>query len=223
MGVSIDNVVPHRVLIAADNPLSRTGLAALLSLHEQINVVGQVSPDAELSDAVNLYRPDVILWDFGYEPQVFYEHIAESRAAHVQIVALIGGTPHTAAAALPVLIGMGVHAVLSQAVNSDVLISAIHAVAHGLVVIGDSLAQQAFSQVVTLNDPADHTVEAFTPREREVLELVAEGLPNKSIARKLSISEHTVKFHLNAILTKLGAQSRTEAVVRATRLGMIAL
>jgi DNA-binding NarL/FixJ family response regulator len=57
----------------------------------------------------------------------------------------------------------------------------------------------------------------------EVLQLLAEGLPNKAIARRLDISDHTVKFHVNAILSKLGAQSRTDAVVRATRLGLILL
>jgi DNA-binding NarL/FixJ family response regulator len=71
--------------------------------------------------------------------------------------------------------------------------------------------------------PAEAPAEALTPRELEVLQLLAEGLPNKTIARQLSISEHTVKFHLNAIMSKLGAQSRTEAVVRATRLGLIIL
>jgi DNA-binding NarL/FixJ family response regulator len=65
--------------------------------------------------------------------------------------------------------------------------------------------------------------EALTPREQEVLQLLAEGLPNKTIADSLHISEHTVKFHVNAILSKLGAQSRTEAVVRATRLGLLLL
>ena len=57
----------------------------------------------------------------------------------------------------------------------------------------------------------------------EVLQLLAEGLPNKSIAQRLGISEHTVKFHVNAILGKLGAQSRTEAVILATRLGLVLL
>jgi DNA-binding NarL/FixJ family response regulator len=66
-------------------------------------------------------------------------------------------------------------------------------------------------------------IDALTPRELEVINLIAEGLPNKTIAGRLGISEHTVKFHVNAILTKLGAQSRTEAVVRATRMGLIAL
>ena len=63
----------------------------------------------------------------------------------------------------------------------------------------------------------------LTSHELEVLQLLAEGLPNKSIARQLGISEHTVKFHVNAMLGKLGAQSRTEAVTRATRLGLILL
>jgi DNA-binding NarL/FixJ family response regulator len=65
--------------------------------------------------------------------------------------------------------------------------------------------------------------EPLTPREQEVLQLLAEGLPNKAIARQLEISDHTVKFHVNAIMGKLGAQSRTEAVVRATRLGLVLL
>ena len=60
-------------------------------------------------------------------------------------------------------------------------------------------------------------------QELEVLALVADGLPNKAIAGRLGISDHTVKFHVNAILGKLGAQSRTEAVIQATRLGLILL
>ena len=69
----------------------------------------------------------------------------------------------------------------------------------------------------------DPLVERLTARELAVLRLVAEGLPNKTIALRLGISEHTVKFHVNAILGKLGVASRTEAVVRATRLGLIFL
>ena len=61
----------------------------------------------------------------------------------------------------------------------------------------------------------------LTPRELEVLRLLAEGLPNKTVAHRLEISEHTVKFHVNSLLAKLGAQSRTDAVVRATRLGLV--
>ena len=66
-------------------------------------------------------------------------------------------------------------------------------------------------------------IESLTPREVEVLKLLAEGLSNRAIAFGLGISEHTVKFHVNAIMGKLGAQSRTEAAVRATQLGLLLL
>ena len=72
-------------------------------------------------------------------------------------------------------------------------------------------------------DQPDELIESLTPRESEVLQLLAQGMPNKQIALELAISEHTVKYHVNAILGKLGAQSRTEAVVRATRAGLILL
>jgi DNA-binding NarL/FixJ family response regulator len=63
----------------------------------------------------------------------------------------------------------------------------------------------------------------FTPREQEVLGLLSQGLPNRAIAERLGISRHTVKFHVNALLQKLGVQRRTEAVVRAARLGLVVL
>jgi DNA-binding NarL/FixJ family response regulator len=93
-------------------------------------------------------------------------------------------------------------------------------VVRGLIVCDSTLAAVFF--------PASHPgaaplLDPLTPREIEVLQRVAEGLPNKVIADRLHISEHTVKFHLNSLMGKLGAQSRTEAVVRATRLGLLLL
>ena len=94
------------------------------------------------------------------------------------------------------------------------------AVTHGLLVLDPSLAE-AVPPIRDAHPTGAATV--LTPREQEVLQLLAEGLPNKSIADRLGITEHTVKFHVNAILGKMGAQSRTEAVTRATRLGLILL
>nr|WP_236673772.1 response regulator transcription factor [Comamonas sp. JC664] len=71
--------------------------------------------------------------------------------------------------------------------------------------------------------PPTSAPDALTPREREVLGLLAEGLSNKAIADRLAISEHTAKFHVNAVLAKLGVQRRTEAVVRAAKLGLVTL
>jgi two-component system nitrate/nitrite response regulator NarL len=96
----------------------------------------------------------------------------------------------------------------------------LRAAAGGLIVLDPALAGAVLSARET---SPDRLVEELTPRELEVLQLLAEGLPNKAIGLRLEISEHTVKFHVNAILGKLGAQSRTEAVVRASRLGLIIL
>jgi DNA-binding NarL/FixJ family response regulator len=94
------------------------------------------------------------------------------------------------------------------------------AAAQDLVVLDPSLP----APVLSTRDPSSPMlVEELTPRELEVLDLLAEGLSNKAIAHRLGISDHTVKFHVNAVMGKLGAQSRTEAVVRATRLGLILL
>ena len=105
-------------------------------------------------------------------------------------------------------------------VDGPSLAAALAAVAQGLAVLSGELSPPGPAPGERASDPI---AVDLTPREREVLTLMAEGMPNKSIAGSLSISGHTVKFHVNAILGKLDAQSRTEAVTRATRMGMIPL
>ena len=98
--------------------------------------------------------------------------------------------------------------------------AALHGVINDLVVLDPDFV----AAPLTFIEPSPAPLpERLTAREMEVLQLLSEGLPNKVIAQKLGVSEHTVKFHVNAIMGKLGAQSRTEAVVRATRLGLILL
>jgi DNA-binding NarL/FixJ family response regulator len=100
------------------------------------------------------------------------------------------------------------------------LLAALRAVARGLTVFDPALA--ALRATPRASAPTS-TPEGLTPREREVLTLLAEGLSNKAIADRLDISEHTAKFHVNAVLAKLGVQRRTEAVVRAARMGLVTL
>jgi DNA-binding NarL/FixJ family response regulator len=104
--------------------------------------------------------------------------------------------------------------------DTDKLVAAAQAVANGLAVVEPKLT----SALLPAIDSDDFTLdEPLTPREMQVLQRLAEGLTNKAIAQELGISEHTIKFHVNAIMGKLQAQSRTEAVVRAPRLGLIHL
>lgn len=210
-----------RVIVVAASPLARAGLAALLADQPGINVIGQLAADAELEDALEIYHPDVVVWDMGWEPLQYSDRIAELRG--VPVLALLADN-RTAVDVMPPLLGAGVRGLLLQDASVETIGAALAALAQGLLVIHGEVAETAMPQV--LNSGASEqsgVVESLTPREAEVLKLIAEGLPNKTIALQLNISEHTVKFHVNAILAKLGAQSRTEAVVRATRLGLIAL
>ena len=161
---------PVRLLVVADDPLSRAGLAALLSGRADVAVAGEVRADEAARAAAEL-RAGAAVWDLGPP----------------------GAAPPALAAAAV-------------------------AAAHGLATLDAALAED------WLRPPeAAGGAEGLTAREREVLGLLAEGLGNRAIAVRLGISEHTAKFHVNAILAKLGAESRSAAIVKAARLGLVAL
>ena len=115
---------------------------------------------------------------------------------------------------------VGAQRTISQDVTADQIIAAVHAAAAGLQVmpVEEGVAFLPRSRV---HEPVEEIVEPLTPREMDVLEMLAEGLSNKMIAHRLSISDHTAKFHVNSILAKLNAGTRTEAVTRGIRLGLI--
>ena len=105
--------------------------------------------------------------------------------------------------------------ILQRDISSDQIVQAIKSVAGGLLVFDSALMPQRSED--------DPLAESLTPREVEVLRLLADGSGNKEIAARLNISEHTIKFHIRSILGKLGAASRTEAVTRGLRSGLIDL
>lgn len=207
-----------QVLIVADDPLVRAGLAGLLADLTTCEVAGQMSSQgllAELDEGeryAELFQ--VVLWDAGWE---LPEFLPEWRELGLPVVALLPETDDVLR-----VWASGVAGVLSREVDAESLVAALHTAVTGLIVLDAVFAPLLFppSEELLLSETA---VDLLTEREREVLQLVAEGLTNKAIAWQLHISDHTVKFHVNAIMTKLGSQSRTEAVVQATRLGLIIL
>lgn len=213
-----------RVLVVADNLLARAGLAALLSEQAGCHIVGQVSGDSSLIEDVDIYQPDAVVWDFGWNPKPPIERVAAllDEAGSVQTLPILVLLPdETHAAEVAALLTMArAGGLMLRESRPERLAAALVSMAQGLLVFDPSLVSIALprSESVPETPPQE-----LTPREREVLQLVAEGLANKAIAQRLKISDHTVKFHVNAIMSKLNAQSRTEAVVRATRLGMIML
>ena len=114
----------------------------------------------------------------------------------------------------------GARGALLRERETQELVAGLQAVARGLYVLDPELAKEHFALDAK---PAEPPEELTRPREHEVLRLMAEGLSNKAIAQRLSITEHTAKFHVNAVLQKLHVDGRTGAVVRAARLGWIAL
>ena len=125
---------------------------------------------------------------------------------------------------LPTLLGRP-FAILPRDASGEQLRAALEAVTNGLLVLDPKAAERLLPAPTADHRPGTETdtTDHLTPREREVLQLVAEGLPNKTIARRLAISDHTVKFHLASLMTKLTAASRTEAVHQAARRGLITL
>ena len=201
-----------RVLVVSHDPLARAGLAALLDQQPGCNVVGRVSDDEVQIPALEVYQPDVLVWDLGWNSVSALERMGEIPEDAPPVLALVGDQTHADEARTS-----GARGVLLRETDADVFLAALSAVARGLVVLDPSLAARATTP------RSSDAVPDLTPRERQALALLAEGLPNKTIASRMGISEHTVKFHVNSILGKLGAQSRTEAVTRATRLGLILL
>ena len=204
-----------RVLIVADDPLARAGLAALLSDQPGCTVVGQVAGDADLPADLETFRPDVVLWDLGWDTTVTLEGLADLPEDSPPLVALLPDESHANEVWTAGALGL-----LFRNADAVSLVAALRAVDSGITALDPQLAAAMVTARVT---PLPPTGGGLTPREVEVLTLVAEGLPNKSIALRLGISDHTVKFHVNSVLGKLNAQSRTEAVVQATRMGLIPL
>jgi two-component system nitrate/nitrite response regulator NarL len=202
-------VPPLRLLVAGDDPLARAGLAALLAGRDDVAVAGEVRAE-EAARAAAALGVDVVVLDLGAagEPPP-----ALGDAFRAPLVALAAGEEHAAEA-----LRAGAHAVLFRGASADALAAAALAVARGLAVLDATLARDWLRPP---HDPAE--AQGLTAREREVLALLAEGLANKAIAARLGISEHTAKFHVNAILAKLGAESRAAAIVKAARLGLVAL
>ncbi len=218
-----------RVLLVGDDPLARSGLAALLASEPEIAIVGQSAPGEDAAAALAQDDPDVVLWDLGPRPETPLEPPGAPGEDGVPLLALVPDDGHAAEA-----LAAGAHGVLYRDTAAPRLAAALEAVAQGLVVLDAALSpallepqiDDARGQVANAAAPAadlEGPVEPLTPREVEVLQLLSQGLSNKLIGARLGISEHTAKFHVNAISGKLGAQGRTDAVVRGARMGLILL
>jgi DNA-binding NarL/FixJ family response regulator len=161
---------------------------------------------------------DVLFIELTEDTSDEWLHSAESFIATGKNIVVLG---EPSSRQVKSLLDVGVHGILWVTAGAPEVTAAVQAVAKGLVVVDPKVLQMMLSPQ-ELNEEANEP-DGFTDREKEVLELLARGWPNRMIANKLQISEHTVKFHVASLLNKLGASSRTEAVTRAVRKGLLAL
>ena len=204
------------VLVAAESAIARTGLEALIGAHDSLRVI-QTDASLPLWRRVEDGRAEVLVVDL--DRQAVSRTLREL-ARLPRPPATIFLTDDLRALRTSEARRAGVRAVLPRGATASELVAAIEAVAAGLIVLHPE-GVEALLSPSPLPSAADATGETLTVREAEVLNIIAEGLGNKEIAARLGISEHTVKFHVAAIFTKLKAGSRTEAVAIGVRRGLI--
>lgn len=208
-----------QLLIVADNLLTRAGLAALLE--DQGSVIAGQSDGTALSDDIDIFQPDILVVDMGWRISPMQTRLTTIDNDLPLLVLITGDDNEEELTSLmQSLSGFSVYGVLLRDSDPNTIRSAVSALDCGLLVIDPSLSTLLNLQVNRATSPL---AISLTPRENEVLQLLSKGMTNKAIALHLDITQHTVKFHVNAIMGKLDAQSRTEAVVRATQLGLIML
>jgi DNA-binding NarL/FixJ family response regulator len=221
------------VLIADDDDLMRAGLEAVLSSDPEIEIVGRASTGRQAVERTGALAPDVVLMDVRMPDMdgiaATQELARRGAGARVLILTTFEQDDYVFGA-----LRAGASGFLLKRTRAEELIAAVHTIAAGeallspsvtrLVIdrmarhappvsVGDSLSED---ELLSKSDP----LEELTPREREVLELLAQGLSNAEIARALTVEESTVKTHVKRVLMKLGLRDRVQAVIFAYRVGL---
>lgn len=202
---------PIRILIADDHPMIRDGIEAMVGGQPDMEVVAKVGTGAEAIAQFRLHQPDITLMDLQMPDMNGLDAIAAIRADFpaARIIVLTtyrGDVPATRA-----LRAGAAGYILKNMLRKD-LLSTLVAVHGGARLVQDEVIQEIAEHRLT---------DAISPRESEVLQLVAQGNTNRAIAARMSIKEETVKTHMKAILTKLGVNDRTHAVTVALQRGII--
>jgi len=206
-----------RILIVDDHPVVREGLAAVLEQQSEFAIVGEVSSAEAAIERATLVAPDIVLLDLelpGMSGVEAIPHLLRAAPGAKVIVFTAYDTDERVFGA----IHAGAKGYLLKGAPASELASAITAVARGASALDPRVASKVLARVVT---PRTGGVAGLTAREREVLRHVSDGRSNKEIAKALTITERTVKYHVASIFNKLGADNRAQAVALAARRGLL--
>jgi DNA-binding NarL/FixJ family response regulator len=212
-----------RVMLVDDDELMRKGLAAVLSSDERIEVVAEAGNGRQAVQRARHARPDVVLMDVRM-PELdgiaaTGELIAGAPDARVVILTTFEEEDYILGA-----LRAGASGFLLKRSSPEELIAAIHTVAAGDALLSPSVTRRVIDRMAAqplVGEGTDPRLEELTPREREVLELIAQGLSNPEIAAALTVEETTVKTHVKRVLMKTGARDRVHAVILAYESGVV--
>jgi DNA-binding NarL/FixJ family response regulator len=212
-----------RVMLVDDDHLLRSGLRAILSSDDSIEVVGEAENGRLAVQRARHHRPDVVLMDVRMSDLDGIAATAELLKATPTSKVIILTTFEIDEYVLGAL-RAGASGFLLKRSSPEQLVAAIHTVADGDALLSPSVTRRLIERVAahpTLTREPNPRLAELTPREREVLELVAQGLSNAEIAETLTLERTTIKSHVQRILAKLGARNRVEVVIVAYEWGLI--
>ena len=211
---------PLRVLLADDHPVFRRGLRALLSSLEETVVVGEASDGADAVRLAAELAPDVVVMDLnmpGMNGVEATRGIVEDRSNTAVLVLTMSEDDDSVFAAMRA----GARGYLVKGSDTDEVVAAIMAVGRGDAIFGPTVAQRILSFLTRpLSAYDEQMFPELSHREREVLDLIATGVSNADIARRLSLSPKTVRNHVSNVFTKLQVADRAQAIVRARAAGL---
>lgn len=221
-----------RVLVAAASAVTRAGLEAILARESSLVIVGSATGETSLAEEIAEHEPDVLLVEFtgSDDDALGILHVVSGDmddGVHPS-PSLVVLTDEGDAAPLVAAFGAGVRGLLRRDARPHEIVAAVGAAAAGLVAVTtDLFARMRSGSAVAASSRSAHAEAVretpLTPRELEVLRMIADGLGNKQIAARLAISEHTVKFHVGSVFAKTRASTRAEAVMIGARRGLIVL
>jgi DNA-binding NarL/FixJ family response regulator len=208
-----------RVLLADDQRVVREGLAMVLGLLDGIELVGVAADGEEALDLAAKHNPDVVLMDLRMPRMDGIEAIKRLAARGTAAIAL---TTYADDASVLGALRAGARGYLTKDAGAEEIRAAVEAVARGEAALDPAIQHHVLAAVSSPQPLTPELPDELTPREAEVLRLIAEGLTNAEIAARLVVSAATVKSHVNHIFAKIGARDRAQAVVYAYAKGLTA-
>jgi two-component system nitrate/nitrite response regulator NarL len=208
----MNDATPSTILLIDDHPMLRNGVKQLIALDSTLQVIGEASNGEQGVELAKQLDPDLILLDLNMPGMNGLDTLDKMRQTDLSgriVVFSVSNHEDDVVTALK----RGADGYLLKDMEPEDLIAALHNAAGGKMVLSEALTPVLAASLRESRPSGDRDIQSLTPRERDIIKLIAEGLPNKMIARRLNITESTVKVHVKHLLKKMKLKSRVEAAV----------